>query len=170
MAITILKCTPIIWCLTYKAFGKYDFSVCNYWYERKEKGRDQKRSRLPVAKSTFRDRLVEQSRNKSVKKKHSPFFFGQFTTRNHQKKWKIDFSIWNLTSKQSPLFLRFSRFVTFFPWFYKLKLDFVSKNIITPKARPQRFSLKFSSNITIDPTRKQIGAPICIPVRSINAP
>ena len=42
--------------------------VYTYIYEPKEKGRDQKRSRLPVAKSTFRDRLDEQSRKKSVKK------------------------------------------------------------------------------------------------------
>ena len=61
-------------------------------YEPEEKGRDQKRTRLPVAKSTFRDRLVEQSRKKSVKKKQfSVLFFGQFTTRNHQKSEKLTF-------------------------------------------------------------------------------
>ena len=52
-----------------------DLFVFVHIYEPKEKGGARKRSRLPVAKSTFRDRLVEQSRKKSVKKKTILRFF-----------------------------------------------------------------------------------------------
>ena len=91
-------------------------------YDPEEKGWDTKRTRLLVAMSTFRDRLYEQSRKKSVKK--CSFFLVNLKLEITRKSEKLDFQFEICSISNRHFVFAFFAFFDFFSLFLRSKFGF----------------------------------------------